>query len=360
MTPRPPVAFLRAVDNHRTMRRCFTLARNAAGAVAPNPMVGAVLVQGDRILAEGWHRAYGGPHAEVECLRALGDGPVPADAIMYVNLEPCSHQGKTPPCVDLLIARGVKRLVIGCDDPNPLVKGQGIARAREAGIEVITDVLREESRWLNRRFITGMEHQRPYIILKWARSTDGFLDDHGRTARITSSTTDVLVHRWRSEEPAILVGSRTVVNDDPELTVRHADGKNPLRVVIDRANSAPASARVFNAVAPTLLLTEQPRGDIAVEQHVVRMIDDPIDALLRELHRRNVTSVLVEGGAELLSHFLREGRWDEARVITGAAALGGGTAAPMLPGRPCRSIASGPDRIDFFVNGGSPDSAWAW
>lgn len=303
---------------------------------------------------------YCGPHAEVECLRAFGEAPVPADATMYVNLEPCAHHGKTPPCADLLIARGVKRVVIGCDDPNPLVKGQGIARMREAGIAVMTDVLREECRWLNRRFIMGMEQQRPYVILKWARSADGFLDDRGRTARITSPGTDVLVHEWRAEETAILVGSRTVLNDDPRLTVRHVEGRNPLRVLIDRENKAPASAKVFDASAPSLLLTAHPRTDIAIEQHVIRKTDDPIDALLGELHRRKVTSVLVEGGAELLSHFLHSDRWDEARVLTGSAQFQEGTAAPAMDRTAARSFTNGTDRIALFLNGPHVDPAWAW
>ena len=355
------------------MRRCLQLARNGAGHVAPNPMVGAVLVQGDRVLAEGWHRSFGGPHAEVECLRAFGDGPVPSDAVLYVNLEPCSHHGKTPPCVDLLITRGVEKLVVGCEDPNPLVKGQGITRAREAGIEVITDVLREESRWLNRRFIHSIEQERPYVILKWARSADGFLDDRGRTARISSAGTDVLVHRWRSEEQALMVGSRTVINDDPSLTVRHVEGRNPLRVVIDRGGRTSSSSKVFDGSGPTLLITGSLRADVRAEQAVIGTNDDPIDAMLSELHRRAVRSVLVEGGAELLGHFLSRGLWNEARVIMGAVDFGGGTSAPVLEHAPVRSMRSdaegvgrrahgdrGTDRIDLFVNGTAPDTAWAW
>lgn len=342
------------------MRRCFQLARNGAGHVAPNPMVGAVLVQGERVLAEGWHHSFGGPHAEVECLCAFGDGPVPADAVMYVNLEPCSHHGKTPPCVDLLIARGVKKLVVGCEDPNPLVKGQGSARAREAGIEVVMDVLRDEGRWLNRRFIHGIEQRRPYIILKWARSADGFLDDHGRTARISSAETDVLVHRWRSEEQAIMVGSGTVITDDPSLTVRHMEGRNPLRVVIDRKNQAPSGSRVFDGSAPTLLITGTSRKDTRADQLVLDQNADPLDAMLEELQRRDVRSVLVEGGARLLGHFLSRGLWNEARVITGESRFGGGTQAPAMDRDPARTMMSGTDRIHCFTNGTPVVDTWAW
>lgn len=342
------------------MRRCLQLARIGAGHVAPNPMVGAVLAQGERVLAEGWHRSYGGPHAEVECLRAFGNGPVPPDAVMYVNLEPCSHHGKTPPCVDLLIARGVKTLVVGCEDPNPLVKGEGITRARAAGIDVITDILRDESRWSNRRFIHSIEQQRPYIILKWARSSDGHLDDHGRTARISSAQTDVLVHRWRSEEQAIMVGSRTVINDDPSLTIRHVEGRNPMRVVIDRKNMTASTSKVFDDTAPTLLLTTTRRKDIPVEQQLIGTNDDPIDALLEELQRRTVRSVLVEGGAGLLGHFLSRGLWDEVRMITGTVRFGSGTKAPAFDKLPIRMKMNGPDRIDLFTNGTPVADTWAW
>lgn len=342
------------------MRRCLQLARNGARHVAPNPIVGAVLVQGERVLAEGWHHSYGGPHAEVECLRAFGEGQVPPDAVMYVNLEPCSHHGKTPPCVDLLISRGVKKLVVGCEDPNPLVKGKGFARAREAGSEVTTDVLRDEGRWLNRRFFHSIEQRRPYVILKWARSADGFIDDHGKTARISSPETDVLVHRWRSEEQAIMAGSRTVINDDPSLTVRHVQGRNPLRVVIDRKNLTASTSRVFDGSAPALLITATQRSDVSIEQHVIGTNDDPIDAVLEELQRRTMRSVIVEGGAELLGHFLSRGSWDEARVITATTHFGSGTAAPTLDLHPARTMMNGTDRIDLFLNGNAPESTWAW
>ncbi len=348
------------IDHEQHMRRCLQLARNGAGRVAPNPMVGAVLVQGERIVAEGWHRSHGGPHAEVECSRAFGDGPVPRDAVMYVNLEPCAHHGKTPPCADMLIDRGIRKVVVGCADPNPVVHGAGIARLRAAGIEVVTDILPDECRWLNRRFIRTMEQQRPYIILKWAGSADGFLNDHGRTARISSSETDVLVHRWRSEEQAIMVGSRTVTNDDPALTVRHVEGKNPLRVLVDRKNLAASTSRIFDGSAPTLLFTGSLRGDVRADQEVISMNDDTIGAVLQELQRRTIRSVMVEGGAELLGHFLSRGSWDEARMITGQATFGGGTKAPAIVGDPVRSSMSGTDRIDHFTKDDAPMSTWAW
>lgn len=351
--------------NHaQWMQRCLQLAANGCGQVAPNPMVGAVLVQNGRMLAQGWHRAHGGPHAEVECLRAFGDGPVPQDAVLYVSLEPCSHTGLTPPCADLLIARGVRTVAVGCADPDPRVSGRGLAKLRAAGVAVIQDVLHDEARWVNRRFITAVERQRPYIVLKWAQSADGFLDRHprqkGEMQRISSFTTDVLVHRWRSGEQAIMAGSRTVLNDDPLLNVRLVAGRSPLRVVLDRRGITPASSRVYNAAAPTLLFTAAERDLPHTEQLVLSDATDPLPAVLGELHRRKVRSVLVEGGAELLGHFLACGLWDEARVIIGHNLFGSGTPAPRMAQQPVESQTSGADHIHYYLHGGAYQQGWHW
>ncbi len=352
------------MDHTTWMQRCLQLARLGACTAAPNPLVGAVLVQGDRVLAEGWHHVAGRPHAEVECLRAYGDGPVPADAVMYVSLEPCAHHGRTPPCADLLIARGVKHVVVAHQDPFPQVAGRGIARLRDAGVLVEVGVCEAEARWTNRRFLTSVERERPYIVLKWARSIDGFLDRHPRhgrgVQRISAPATDVLVHRWRSEEQAILAGSRTVVNDDPQLTVRLVEGRQPLRVVIDRANITPARSRVFDDEAPTLLFNTDPRPDVHVEQVALSSASDVLPQVVNELHRRGIRSVLVEGGAELLGHFLRQGLWDEVREITGSTVFGRGTPVPAIPAAAARSERSGPDHVAWFVNGPFPDPAWPW
>lgn len=348
------------------MQRCLQLAANGAGLVAPNPLVGAVLVQGDRILAEGWHRRHGEAHAEVHCLRSYGDAAIPADAVLYVSLEPCAHSGRTPPCADLLIARGVRQVVVGCSDPDPRVAGKGIARLRAAGITVITDVLRDECRWQNRRFFTAVEAQRPYVILKWARSSDGFLDRHPREGRgvqrISSFPSDVLVHRWRSEEHAIMVGSRTVIHDNPRLDVRHVSGRSPLRVVLDRLGHTPADSHVFDGSLPTLLFTEAQRPGIPhAEQAFLPPGTAPLPALLAELHRRQVRSLLVEGGSELLGHFLRAGLWDEAREIVGEPLFLQGTPAPRMTALPLRTFSSGNDRIHLYLDRHPlPDPAWPW
>jgi diaminohydroxyphosphoribosylaminopyrimidine deaminase/5-amino-6-(5-phosphoribosylamino)uracil reductase len=352
------------MDHRQWMRYALQLARNGAGSVAPNPMVGAVLVRGGTILAQGWHRAHGGPHAEVECLNAFGDGAIPADAVLYVTLEPCSHTGLTPPCADLLIARGVRQVMVGCTDPDPRVAGRGIARLREAGISVLTDIEREACRWTNRRFITAMERQRPWIVLKWARSLDGFLDQHprpGRTVqRISSFATNVLVHRWRSEEQAILVGSRTVVNDNPRLDVRLVAGRSPLRVVLDRQGITPKDSQVYDGRVPTLLFTREPRELPGTECVALPPEEDALPALLAELHRRKMRSLIVEGGAELLGHFLDRGLWDEARVITGTAVFAQGTPAPVAHTLPVRSLISGDDRIHFHLRNRTAAPEWSW
>ncbi len=360
-----------ALDHAVWMRRCLELAVLGRNRVAPNPMVGAVLVQKGNVLAEGWHQLVGGPHAEVNCLNAFGEGPVPEDAILYVNLEPCSHHGRTPPCAEMLIRREVRTVVVGQWDPFPAVSGRGIALLQEAGIKVTVGVEEDACTWLQRRFLTSVKAARPYVILKWARSRDGFLDQHPRTERsvqrISSAGTDVLVHAWRSAEQAILVGSRTVLNDDPSLTVRHVDGRQPLRIVIDRKGITPASSKMFTSGDQTLLLTDQKRNNIAADQHILSPGVDPIEQLFRLANERSIRSILVEGGAELLGHFLQSGRWDEAREITSEAIFHRGTSAPTLDHLAAVSLNSGTDHIALYINAEAPiagsigiDPAWPW
>lgn len=345
------------------MQRCLGLARLGAGRTAPNPLVGSMLVHEGRVLAEGWHHVVGGPHAEVECLSSF-PGPVAPGAVMYVSLEPCAHHGRTPPCTDLLIGRGVRHVVVGCLDPDPRVKGRGIDKLRAAGIEVIIGIEEAECRWTNRRFITSIEQHRPYVVLKWARSADGLMDQRPRSGRgvqrISNATTDVLVHRWRAEEQAIVVGSRTALHDDPALTVRHVAGSSPLRVVIDRSGIAPMSSHVFDGQAPTLLFTAEKRNATHVEQRIITQDEGLITGVLEELHRRGTRSVLVEGGAQLLTHWIASGLWDEARIIQGQVHLGNGTAAPPSPGTLQRTILSGGDHIELRTRTSTIPSTWHW
>lgn len=318
-----------SISHEFFMQRCLQLAAIGRGNVAPNPMVGAVLVHEGRIIGEGYHRLYGQAHAEVNCIHS-----VPAElealipqATMYVSLEPCSHHGKTPPCADLLIARRIPRVVVGCVDSFSAVAGRGIRRMQEAGIEVTTGVLEAECRALNKRFFTFHEQLRPYIILKWAQSRDGFIARPGGVpVRISNTFTDRWVHQWRSAEMAIMVGTNTALNDDPSLTTRLWPGNNPIRLVIDRTLKVPRSHQLYNDEARTIFITEQAlEGGIQLD-----FSQDVIAALLPRLHAAGIQSVIVEGGAYLLQQFIDSGLWDEARVITGTGVLGEGVVAPQL------------------------------
>jgi diaminohydroxyphosphoribosylaminopyrimidine deaminase / 5-amino-6-(5-phosphoribosylamino)uracil reductase len=334
------------------MQRCFELALKGAGRVAPNPMVGAVIVHECRIIGEGYHQRFGGPHAEVVAMRSvkLEDVHLMPDANMYVSLEPCSHFGKTPPCADMLIEKRVKRVVVANTDPNPMVAGRGIKKLRDAGIEVINGMLEAEGLFLNRRFFTFHQQKRPYIILKWAQSADGFFTkDNHQQHWITGDLSRRLVHRWRAEEQAILVGYRTVLADNPELTVRHWEPQHhPLRIVLDRDNTLPMDSKVFNEEAPTLLLSAKHRPDLPVQQLIGPWKDGLPAQLFHILHERNIQSIIIEGGVATLQAFIALELWDEARVFTGATHFASGIAAPILPVIPTTTETIGPDRLDTY------------
>ncbi|TGE15682.1 bifunctional diaminohydroxyphosphoribosylaminopyrimidine deaminase/5-amino-6-(5-phosphoribosylamino)uracil reductase RibD [Hymenobacter elongatus] len=312
------------------MRRALDLARLGTGYARPNPLVGCVVTHEGRIIGEAWHRHYGGPHAEVNALAAVADQRLLAQSRVYVTLEPCSHFGKTPPCADLLIAKGVREVVICNLDPNPLVAGQGIDKLRAAGIQVETGVLEEEGRWLNRRFFTFQEKKRPYVVLKWAETADGYLaGPYFQPVRISGPLAQAAVHQWRTEEQAILIGTRTALHDNPRLNAREWPGQNPIRVVIDKNLSLPPTHHLFDGLQPTLVYTYRERptkqnlGYITLSE-----ADDLFPQLLANLYQRNVQSVLVEGGPTVLSSLLRDGLWDEMRILRSRQKLGGGIAAP--------------------------------
>lgn len=325
------------------MQRCIALALKGGGHTAPNPMVGAVLVHEGIIIGEGYHRAFGGPHAEVNCVNSVPpelQGLIPR-SVMYVSLEPCAHYGKTPPCADLVVAQRIPEVVIGCVDAFSKVAGKGIEKLREAGIKVTVGILEAECRRLNRRFFTFHEQQRPYVVLKWAQSADGYIAPPDREpVRISNPYADRLVHRWRTEEAGIMVGTQTALLDNPRLTARLWPGKSPVRIMLDFDRKVPASHHLYDESARTLVLTV---NEIDREQPLVPQV-------LAQLHLGNILSVIVEGGALLLQQFISGGHWDEARVITGQAALGGGLPAPVLKhARMQESIYIAGDRIDTFV-----------
>ena len=347
------------------MYRCVQLAEAGVGHVAPNPVVGAVLVHGNRIIGEGWHRQYGMPHAEVNCIASVkkDDLHLIDKSVMYVSLEPCAHYGKTPPCADLIVQHRIPRVVIGCRDPFREVNGKGIEKLAAAGIADTTGVLEKECRQLNKRFFTFHEQRTPYIILKWAQSSDGAIAQADGTAvQISNAYSSRLVHRWRSEEAAILVGTRTALLDDPALTVRLWQGRNPLRLVVDRGLKLPASLRLFDDSAPTVVFNEI-KGTLSSDGNNVftgadnwfyRIKSDinVIDELMSALFHLNIQSVLVEGGARLLQSFVNESRWNEARIITNETLrIPGGIKAPELArAQKVKEEHLFSDRIEHYTN----------
>lgn len=348
--------------HNQWMERALQLAEYGRGTVSPNPMVGCVIVHEGRIIGEGWHRAYGGPHAEVRAIEdadAKGNSHLLPQATAYVTLEPCSHTGKTPPCADLLVSRGLKKVVICNDDPNPLVSGRGIGRMREAGIEVERHVLESRGLELNKRFFTAMTLQRPYVILKWAETADGFLGhEAGSPVQISGALSGVRVHRWRTEEDAIMVGYKTALMDNPRLNVRHWTGTDPVRVVTDRHLQLPAHLHLLDNSQSTIVVnyergTETPTDPerYALPSTAYLKIDsgrDEIAQLLKGLYRRKIHSVLVEGGAAVINAFLESGLWDEIRRCQGKLTIGNGVTAPSPRGLFKGSEQVGDDLWTFY------------
>jgi len=339
--------------DERFMHRALFLAKLGLGKVAPNPLVGCVIVHDNIIIGEGYHQFYGGPHAEVNALKQVENPDLLKKATVYVTLEPCSHFGKTPPCSDLLIKSGVKNVVIGTRDSNPLVSGKGIEKLKKAGIDVIENVLENECRKINRRFFTFHEKSRPYVILKWAQTSDGYLDKKRSSDEIginwiTEPETKSLVHKWRSEEQAILVGRNTIMNDNPSLTVRDFSGKNPIRIVIDSQLAISNMKNVFSDDADTLVFNRIKNEKIGNIEWI-KIQETNTDLILKELYKRGIQSVLVEGGSRTLQYFIIDNVWDEARVIVGNALFGGGVKAPVLNKLPNDTYLFGKDRIYNFV-----------
>lgn len=322
--------------DEKYMFRCIELARKGAGFVAPNPMVGAVLVQDDRIIGEGWHAKYGEAHAEVGAIgQAVVQGMTDfSAATLYVSLEPCAHFGKTPPCADLIVRNGIKRVVIGCRDPFEAVNGKGIEKLKAAGIEVVEGVLEKECRELNKRFFTFHEKKRPYVILKWAQTADGFMAGKPGSPRLLISNQygNIRVHQWRSEEAAILVGTNTALLDDPELTNRLSTGPSPVRLVVDMNLRLPASLKLFNREQKTIVINSVNSAES--DNLIYYRIDKNkslISQLMDALYQLNIQSVLVEGGRQLLDAFIQSGTWDEALVIINKdIRVGEGLPAPVL------------------------------
>ena len=308
--------------HEKYMKRCIDLAKNGFGQTYPNPMVGCVIVHDDKILAEGWHRKAGEAHAEVNAINNLKDENLIKNATLYVSLEPCSHFGKTPPCADLIIEKGFKKVVIGTADPFAKVKGRGIKKLMDKGCKVILGVLEDECLELNKRFMMFHQHQRPYVILKWAESADGFLspfeygkDQNKEPVWLTNSYSKQLLHQWRSEEQAIMVGTHTALMDNPALTTRLWGGSNPLRVVIDKDLKIPQNANIFSDEVETLVFTKQANAkydNVKAQYCHLNTEHSVILQILKELHKRNIQSLIVEGGRHTLQSFIDANLCDEA------------------------------------------------
>ena len=316
------------------IKRCMELAQLAKGSTAPNPMVGALLEHEGRIIAEGWHKEYGQAHAEVNCLENVKeeDKQLIEHSTMYVNLEPCAHYGKTPPCATRLVAEKVKKVVIANIDPFEKVGGRGIEILERGGVEVETGVMEQEGAWLNRRFFCFHTNKRPYIILKWAQTADGFFAPLDKSRfQVTNKESQQLVHKWRTEEAAIMVGYNTALNDDPQLTARLWEGRQPLRIALDRALKLPRSHKLFDNSAETWVINEHRAGKLGGAKLVeIQFGKNLLPVLMTELYEKDKLSLIVEGGASLLGSFIEMGLWDEARIFTAANTLDEGIPAPKL------------------------------
>ncbi len=345
------------------MARCLELARQGAGRVAPNPMVGSVIVHGKLITGEGFHRSYGELHAEPVAIGNVASHDLLQHSTIYINLEPCCHHGRTPPCTDLIIEKRIPRVVIGTPDPNPLVAGKGIKLLREKGVEVTVGVLENKCKDLNKRFFTWHLRKRPWIILKWARSSDGFIDLE-RTPDspigpnwITSPTARTLVHKWRAEEQAVLAGTYTILKDNPRLNVRDWTGNDPLRIVIDRNLRLASSHHVFDNSQETLVFTAKNQGHTIQEaappktRYAQIIFDDTAEQqMLQVLHKEKIQSVIIEGGAFTLNRFIEKGLWDEARIFTGPAMFKSGIASPAISGTAVKRIMIDNSLLEIIYN----------
>ena len=328
--------------HEKYIKRCIELGKNGLGTTAPNPMVGCVIVYDQKIIGEGFTNPYGGAHAEVSAINSVKDQSLLNKATLYVTLEPCSHFGKTPPCADAILHHKIPKVVIGTVDTHSKVAGKGVNKLKTSGCEVIVGVLEDEVKEHHKRFFTHHNKKRPYIILKWAESADGFIapqtKDEKKPVWITNQLSRQLVHKWRTEEQAILVGTNTVIEDNPNLTVRDWIGKNPIRIVLDKNLRLPAGVSVFNKHATTILIsTKNDAGSTKHESYKLEFIDWNLEKKIAQqicsiLYNHDINSVIVEGGRQTLQTFIDENLWDEARIFTGSINFITGTKAPHISG----------------------------
>ena len=335
------------------MQRAIALAMRGSGAVAPNPLVGCVIVHEGKVIGEGFHERFGEAHAEVNAINAVADKSLLHESSLYVTLEPCSHFGKTPPCADLIVRMGIPRVFIGSRDPFESVNGRGVERLRAAGIEVIEGVEEAACRDMNRRFLCFHEKQRPYILLKWAQTADGLMDIDRHSGEkgvrwITGPETKRFVHELRAKEAAVMVGRNTVLNDNPQLTVREAQGKDPVRVVLSSVVDFPEGTHVLDGQSPTLILNNEQTSAWPNCRLVQCANVHDVQEVVSKLYRERLLSVLIEGGATVLNAFLCAGLWDEAIVITGPESWKSGMVAPKIDAPCLEERPSGWDVIRYY------------
>jgi diaminohydroxyphosphoribosylaminopyrimidine deaminase/5-amino-6-(5-phosphoribosylamino)uracil reductase len=339
-------------SDEQYMVRCIQLAKLGAGNVAPNPMVGAVLVYENKIIGEGYHKKFGDAHAEVNCINSVAEEKksLIEKRTMYVSLEPCAHYGKTPPCSDLIIREKIKKVIIGCQDIYKEVAGKGIEKLRNAGVEVVTGILENECIKLNKRFFTFHQEKKPYIILKWTQSANGKIGSAGKRIFISNDYSNRLVHKWRSEEAGILIGTNTALVDDPSLTTRLWKGKNPVRIVIDKELKLPLSLKIFNDEAKTIIYNCSKDSCEKSIQFIKLSNQNFIKEILDSLYENEIQSVLIEGGPKTLKSFINANLWNEARIITNEKMIiENGIDAPEMKGFMLKKQEKYfSDSIDFF------------
>jgi diaminohydroxyphosphoribosylaminopyrimidine deaminase/5-amino-6-(5-phosphoribosylamino)uracil reductase len=345
------------MENHeKYIQRCFDIARSGLGKVSPNPLVGCVIVWNEKIIGEGYHGVYGGPHAEVNAVQSVKDPSKLKESTLYVNLEPCCHQGKTPACTELILKHKIPRVVISTIDVNPEVNGRGIQGLKRAGVEVLSGILEEEGKELNLRFFTFHKQHRPYIILKWAQTLDGFIDvdrtDPDTPIKwISNDKMKLMVHKWRCEEDAIIVGFTTALNDNPQLNIREWYGRNPLRLVLDENLTLPKTHHLLDRQQPTVIFTsKEAPSEPNLEFITLDFKSNIIAQINNVLYNRGIGSLIVEGGRELLDTYLEYHCWDEARVIEGNQYFGKGLKGPDFKGTLVSSAMAGSDRLLLFKN----------
>ena len=334
------------------MKKCLELATKGMGYVSPNPMVGCVVVFNNQIIGEGYHEEYGTAHAEINAIENVKDKSLLKKSTLYVNLEPCVHFGKTPPCTNLIIESEIPKVVIGCRDSYSKVSGKGIEKMQNIGIEVIVGVLEKESRELNKRFFTFHEKKRPYIILKWAESKDGFMAplNQNKPFWMTSSESKKLVHKWRDEEDAILVGRVTAQKDNPSLTVREVSGSNPIRIIIDKNLKLSDDLNLFNSEAKTIIFNAIKSEENDTNQFIKIDFNYLIKNILEELHKQNIQSVKIEGGRITLQSFIDANIWDEARIFTANKLFSQGLKTPIIEGEIILEEEIGTDTLEIIIN----------